>query len=156
MCAFGIFFVDDMDAELRQIAATVKSGGRVAISSFAEDYMEPMRSLMQTRLGRLGVPAPPQIWLRIAREDACRRLFDQAGLRDIAVECRNLGYFLGGASDWWDVVWNAGFRRMLSGLSPGEAAAFRQQHLEEVAALRTEDGIWMDIPVLFTSGCKPG
>jgi ubiquinone/menaquinone biosynthesis C-methylase UbiE len=155
VCAFGIFFVDDMGAALRHIATTVKPGGRIVISNFAEGYMDPLRSLFATRLASQGVLVPPQTWLRIAREEACRRLFAEAGLRDIAVEQADLGYFLASAEDWWDVVWNAGFRRMLSGLSPGELASFRQQHLEEIAALGTPDGIRMAVPVLFTSGTKP-
>jgi ubiquinone/menaquinone biosynthesis C-methylase UbiE len=155
VCAFGIFFVDDMAGELRHIAGAVKPGGRIVISSFAEGYMDPLRSLFAMRLAGQGVMAPPQTWLRIAREEACRRLLAEAGLDDVAVERADLGYGLANAEEWWDVVWNAGFRRMLSGLSPGQLAAFRQQHLEEIAALGTPDGIRMAVPVLFTSGSKP-
>jgi ubiquinone/menaquinone biosynthesis C-methylase UbiE len=156
VCAFGIFFVDDMDAELRHIATTVKAGGRIAISSFAEGYMEPLRSLFATRIAGLGVAIPPQTWLRIAREDACRQLFARAGLRDVAVEREDLGYGLASAEAWWDVVWNAGFRRMVACLSAADQARFKEQHLAEIEALRTPDGIRMDVPVLFTSGIKPG
>jgi ubiquinone/menaquinone biosynthesis C-methylase UbiE len=155
VCAFGIFFVDDMAGELRHIATMVKPGGRIVISTFAEGYMDPLRSLFATRLLGFGVAMPPQAWLRTASEDGCQRLFIEAGLRDVAVEREDLGYFLASAEAWWDVVWNAGFRRMLSSLSSAEVAAFRQQHLEEIAALGTPDGIRMPVPVLFTSGSKP-
>ena len=156
VCAFGIFFVADMDAQLRRIAATVKPGGRVMISNFAKDYMVPLRSLMVARLDGFGVQTPPQTWLRIAYPEACRELFEKAGLRDIQVESRNLGYFLAGADEWWDVIWNAGFRRMIGRLSPTDQASFKQQHLAEIEALRTSEGIRMDVPVLFTSGIAPG
>jgi trans-aconitate methyltransferase len=155
VCAFGIFFVEDMDAQLCHIAATVKPGGRVMITNFAKDYMQPLRSMMLARMVQLGVQPPPQTWLRIASEEGCRRLFQTARLHDIRIEQRNLGHFLAGAEEWWDVVWNAGFRRMLGGLSPGDQARFRQEHLAEIETLRTEDGIWMDVPVLFTSGTVP-
>jgi ubiquinone/menaquinone biosynthesis C-methylase UbiE len=156
LCAFGIFFVDDMDAQLRRIAATVKPGGRVAITSFAAEYMEPLRSLMQARLAAFGVGAPPQTWLRVAHEDGCRRLFAQAGLCDVTVERRNVGYFLSSADEWWDVIWSSGSRRTVGRLSPAEQARFKEQHLAEVAALGTCDGIRLDVPVLFTCGSKPG
>jgi ubiquinone/menaquinone biosynthesis C-methylase UbiE len=156
VCAFGIFFVEDMDAQLRRIVATVKPGGRVMISNFREDYMEPLRSLMVTRLDRFGVQTPPQTWLRIAHPEACRALFEGAGLRDVQSESRNFGYFLAGANEWWDVIWNAGFRRMVGRLPPAQQASFKQQHLAEIEALRTSEGIRMDVPVLFTSGIAPG
>jgi ubiquinone/menaquinone biosynthesis C-methylase UbiE len=156
VCAFGIFFVDDMDAELRHIATTVKPGGRIAISNFAEGYMEPLRSRFATRIAGLGVPMPPQTWRRIACEDACRQLFAQVGLRDVTVERQNLGYCLANADEWWNVVWNAGFRRMIASLSAADQARFKREHLAEIEALRTPDGIRMEVPVLLTRGSKPG
>ena len=118
--------------------------------------MDPPRSLFATRIAGLGVRMPPQSSLRIAREDACRQLFTQAGLRDVAVEREDLGYWLARAEAWWDVVWNTGFRRTLDCLSAADQARFKQQHLDDIRALRTPEGIRMDVPVLFTSGIKPG
>jgi ubiquinone/menaquinone biosynthesis C-methylase UbiE len=155
VCAFGIFFVDDMDAQLRRIAETVKPGGRIMISNFAADYMDPLRALMLARLRQFGRETPPLPWLRIAHEAGCRALFAQAGLHDIAVEQRDLGYFLADADEWWNVIWNAGFRRLVLNLAPAEQEPFKQQHLAEIGALRTAEGIRMPVPALFTSGRKP-
>jgi ubiquinone/menaquinone biosynthesis C-methylase UbiE len=156
VCGFGLFFVEDMEAQLPRIVATVKPGGRVMVSAFAEGYMDPLRSLMVARLERFGVVLPPQTWLRIARPEACHALFANAGLAGIQVERRNLGYSLAGPEEWWKVIWNAGFRRMVGRLSPAEQASFRDQHLTEIEALRTPDGIRMDVGVLFASGVVPG
>jgi hypothetical protein len=84
----------------------------------------------------------------------CRVLFEHAGLDDIAVETRNVGYHLGSADEWWEIIWNAGHRRMVAGLDLDDQARFRQEHLEEVEALRTGEGIWLDVGVLYTSGRK--
>ena len=156
VCAFGIFFVEDMDAQLGHIAATVRPGGQVMITNFARDYMQPLRSVMLARLGQFGIQPPPQTWLRIAEKEGCRRLFETAGLRNVQVERTDLGYFLANAEQWWDVVWNAGFRRMLARLSPDAQARFKQQHLAEIESLRSKDGIWMDVGVLVTNGTVPG
>jgi len=154
-CAFGIFFVEDMDAQLSHLSGVVRSGGKVAITSFHETYFNPLRELMVRRLAGQGVQPPPQAWLRTATEAGCRELFERAGLRGVRVEQRNLGYFLADERQWWDVVWNAGFRRLVSQLPPADQDRFRQDHLREVAALATPDGIWLDIPVLFTVGVTP-
>lgn len=91
----------------------------------------------------------------IANEGGCRQLFDKAGLTDIRIEQKNAGYYLDSAEQWWDVVWNAGYRRMMSQLSPGDRARFKQEHLAEIAALGTDKGVWLDVGVLYTVGTKP-
>ncbi len=156
VCAFGIFFVEDMEAQLQLIAKTVKPGGRVMLSNFSHDYMEPLRSLMMARLGRFGVQAPPPTWLRIGSPEGCRRLFEQAGLAQVEVESKDLGYYLAGPDEWWRVIWNAGFRRLIGRVASADQAAFRAQHLAEVAALQKPDGIRMPVPVLFTTGIAGG
>jgi ubiquinone/menaquinone biosynthesis C-methylase UbiE len=155
VCAFGLFFVEDMDAQLRRIGRAVRPGGRVMISNFTEDYMEPLRSLMVARLAQFGVAPPVQHWLRIAHPQGCQDMFSSAGFADVEVERRELGYFLASASEWWDVIWNAGFRRLVGGLSRADQTSFKAQHLAEVEALRTPDGIPMNVGVLFTTGVVP-
>lgn len=153
-CAFGIFFVEDMNAQLRRMVDTVKPGGRVIITNFAKDYMDPLRAMMVQRLAHYGVQAPPQHWLHIAYPDGCRAFFEGAGLRDVEVESKNVGYFLANAEQWWEVMWNAGFRRMLSLLPAVDLPKFKAEHLAEIEQLRTTEGIRMNIEVLFTSGTR--
>lgn len=156
VCAFGIFFVEDMGAQLSHITSMVKPGGRIMISNFQENYFDPLKELMVTRLQQYDVQMPPQTWKRIAHESGCRELFEKAGLKDIGIERKNVGYYLDGADQWWDVVWNAGFRRLVSQLKPDDQERFKQEHLREVEALRTDKGIWLDVGVLYTKGTKPG
>lgn len=154
LCAFGIFFVEDMEGVLARLAAKVRPGGTVAICNFQKDYFFPLRQLLMDRLAANGIPLPPQTWERIASETGCRDLFASAGLRDIRVESRNMGYFLTDEQEWWNVVWNAGFRRMLHQLPAADIPRFREDHLREVAALKTPDGLRLDVGVLFTLGTK--
>jgi ubiquinone/menaquinone biosynthesis C-methylase UbiE len=154
VCAFGIFFVEDMAGQLAHIAGTVKSGGQVAISGFQEDLFRPLVDLMFDRLAGYGVQEPIHTWRRIANEAGCRALFAQAGLRDVRVKARNAGYFLEDAQAWWEIIWNAGFRRLVSQLSPADQERFRREHLDEIAARATNEGIWLDVGVLFTIGTK--
>lgn len=155
VCAFGIFFVLDMETQLAHIASRVMPGGRIMISNFQENYFSPLKELFFDRIAGYGVPDPPQAWKRIAHEQGCRELFEKAGLTDVRVEAKNIGYFLDSAEDWWSIVWNAGLRRMVSQLSPADQERFKREHLQEIEALRTEKGIWLDIGVLYTAGTKP-
>ncbi len=155
VCAFGIFFVEEMENQLAHMASMVKPGGRVFITNFQESYFHPLKELFFARMLAYGVEPPPQPWRRIANEEGCRLLFEQAGLTDIQVESKNVGYHLADADQWWDIVWNAGFRRMVSRLSAADQAHFKQEHLREIETLRNDQGIWLDVGVLFASGMVP-
>jgi len=155
VCAFGIFFVMDMETQLAHIASMVKPGGRVMITNFKESYFHPLKDLLVNRLSAYDVQNPPQAWKRIAHEAGCLQLFETVGLADIRIEQKNLGYYLSGQDEWWDIVWNAGFRRLVAQLSRKDQERFRREHLEEVGALRTDKGIWLDVGVLYTIGTKP-
>jgi hypothetical protein len=100
------------------------------------------------------VQMPPQTWKRIATDEGCRELFTKAGLTDIRIRRKNVGYYLENADQWWDIVWNAGFRRMVSRLNPEDRGRFKKEHLREIEALRIKDGIWLDVGVLYTVGTK--
>lgn len=156
VCSFGIFFAGDMDAQLAHIAHAVRPGGQVAVSGFQENYFHPLKDLLVKRLSGFGVEPPPATWKRIATEAGCRELFGKAGMGDVRVELRNVGYFLDNADGWWEVVWNAGFRRLISPLPPEDQERFKREHLHEVAALATHDGIWLDVGVVFAIGTKRG
>jgi ubiquinone/menaquinone biosynthesis C-methylase UbiE len=155
VCAFGIFFVEDMDRQLSHIASLVKPGGRIMISCFEESYFTPLKEMFFARTEAYGAPTPPQTWRRIAHEQGCRQLFEAVGLTDIRIEKKNVGYHLDSAEDWWSIVWNAGLRRMVSQLKPADQQRFKQEHLKEISALGTNKGIWLDVGVLYTVGTKP-
>ena len=154
VCAFGIFFVEDMDAQLSHIASTVRPGGRIMITNFVENYFQPMREMLFNRIATYGVQKPPESWKRISDEAGCKQLFEKAGLTNIRVEQKNVGYYLESADDWWDIVWNAGFRRLLARLSEQDQERFKREHLEEIGAIKTDKGIWLDVGVLYTVGTK--
>jgi ubiquinone/menaquinone biosynthesis C-methylase UbiE len=155
VCAFGIFFVEDMERQLRHIADKVKPGGRTIVSCFYEGTFSPCVDLFLERIELFGVERPPLRWKRIAREEACDALFRAAGFTDVRVERKDLGYYLEDADAWWEVIRNGGFRGLIDQLPQGEMERFRREHLEEIDRLRTGAGIRLNVEILYTIGIKP-
>jgi hypothetical protein len=62
---------------------------------------------------------------------------------------------LDNAEAWWDVVWNAGFHKMVRRYQPSHQERLRHEHMQEAAALATGEGIYLEVGVQFTSGAKP-
>ncbi|KPJ94160.1 MAG: hypothetical protein AMJ53_05825 [Gammaproteobacteria bacterium SG8_11] len=151
-CSFGIFFVEDMEGSLRHISQKVKSGGQIVCSSFIEDAFQPVQEIFLGHLEEYGIERPPISWKRIASAEQSTALFRSAGLSDIQTQRYNAGYHLENADQWWNVVWYAGYRGLISQLKPEQLEPFKQQHLAEIQKLATHEGIWLDVEVLYTRG----
>lgn len=153
-CAFGIFFVPEMEHQLVEIAKKVRAGGKVAITGFHDEAFLPVIEKFFTRLKQYGVEIPPLSWKRISTEAKVTALFQSAGLKDIKVHRKNVGYYLKNTEEYWDLIWYAGFRGLVSQLSERDLEVFKAEHLGEVQAMSTDEGIWLNVDVLFAIGQK--
>ncbi len=156
VCAFGIFFVEDMEFQLKHITDKVKPGGKIVFCGFYEDAFLPMVEVFFNRIQRYGVEKPPLSWKRIATEDKAAALCHTADLKNVRVERKDLGYYLQDASEWWDMLWYAGFRGLINQLEPQAMERFKKEHLAEIQNLATDKGIWLDVKVLYGIGVKSG
>ncbi len=152
--AFGIFFVEDMKKQLSHIADKVKNGGNIITTTFYDNSFSPLTDLFLDRLGSYGIEVPGMGWKRVSTKELCTSLFMEAGLESINCEQKACGYYLKDASDWWYIVWNGGFRGMLSRLSENDFSKFKKEHLAEIEELMTDNGIWLEMSILYTLGIK--
>lgn len=153
-CGFGVFFLPDMEAAIRGIARHVRPGGAIGISSFTGAVMEPLSSAFIDRIQQYGVEVPPLSWKRLDEAEKHRVLYAAAGIDQVATQSVQVGYDLTGFDEWWDILWNSGFRGMLNQLSASELAQFKQDHREELACQATDGRLWLDVEVLISVGHK--
>jgi ubiquinone/menaquinone biosynthesis C-methylase UbiE len=152
--AFSLFFVEDMTSQLQHVASKVKTKGQVITSTFYDDAFSPLASLFLDRLATYGIEIPSLAWKRIATKEQCTTIFYEAGMHDISCHQINSGYYFRDADDWWHMIWNAGFRGLVAQLSDDDLIKFKQEHLAEVNQLATDDGIWLQLDILYTIGSK--
>ena len=151
-CSFGLFFMQDMTEALREWRRVLRPGGRIALTGFGADAFQPLADAYCRTLHDCGGPdlrAADFPWQRLATAEMFTEVLVRSGFE--AIECTNvqLGYHLQNALEWWDVVWNSGFRGPLLGLDETRLEQFRERHLAEVAGLFKNDTLWLDVPVLF-------
>ena len=151
-CSFGIFFLPDMLGLLQHIASKVKPGGQVVACSFYQGSFEPNIDLFMERIQRYGVTPPDITWKHISTEEKFHALYISAGLSDVQMHRHDIGYPLNDAEAWWRVIWYAGFRGLVAQLSEAQLTRFKHEHLAEIAALKTERGIPLNVTALFASG----
>ncbi|VAW89790.1 hypothetical protein MNBD_GAMMA18-2482 [hydrothermal vent metagenome] len=150
--SFGLFFFPDIHASVRHLASGLKPNGRLIFSSFSGDAFAPMSEMLVAELKKYGIDAPTASWRRLDSEASHRELLQSTGFRHLKTERHQCGYHLESVDEWWDVLWNAGYRGLLMQLSETDLATFRADHLAQVAKLMDESGLWLNIDVLFTQG----
>ena len=159
VCSFGIFFLPDMSAALREWLRVLKPGGRVVFTTFGKSAFQPMMDLFIKRLQLYGVLSPGDAsapaGMRLADPERCRYLLGSAGLRQIEVTTEQFGYHLKDESQWWDVLWNSGTRGWIEQIPPAQRELFKTGHLAEIHPLVGEQGLWLDVEVHFAGGTKP-
>jgi hypothetical protein len=124
----------------------------IAACSFYDTSFLPLSDLFFNRLEKFGIERPPVGWKRIATEEKGAELFQRAGLTNVRAERRDLSYALRDADQWWDIIWYAGFRGLVNQLAPDALTQFKREHLEEIASRATNEGIPLNVEVVFTRG----
>ncbi|MBI5461002.1 MAG: class I SAM-dependent methyltransferase [Gammaproteobacteria bacterium] len=158
-CSFGLFFLPDMAAALREWRRVLRPGGRLLLTSFGSEAFQPLAGWFCEQLQVCGGPAvnPADFaWQRLATAEVCTALLASAGFEQIECATEQLGYHLQAPQEWWDVVWNTGFRGRLATLDAAALERFQQQHLERVGAAFADGTLWLNVPVLFVSASVPG
>lgn len=149
--SFSIFFVDDMEGVLSHAIKKVKTGGKILATSFYGGTFSPLADIFFDRVKKYGVDVP-SVWRRLSTPQECFGLFEKAGLTEVRVKIKDIGYYLADSQQWWDIVWNAGLRRYVSGLAPEDLEKFKKEHLGDIDGLSTEKGIWLEVKVVYAVG----
>ncbi|MDH5735782.1 MAG: class I SAM-dependent methyltransferase, partial [Gammaproteobacteria bacterium] len=153
-CSFGLFFIEDMAQAMLNIATTVRSGGKIAISSFTGDAFEPYSQMFLECYQSFGKEVPPLSWKRLDSEDNIKSVYAAAGIDDVEIHYQPLAYAMDNESHWWDVVWNAGYRGLLNQLSNDQQLAFKNRHLAEVADYCQNHTATLNTNIVIAIGTK--
>jgi ubiquinone/menaquinone biosynthesis C-methylase UbiE len=134
VCVFGIFFVPEMQDAMRGLWRLVRSGGKLAITTWGPRFFEPASSIFwdSVRALRPDLYKGFNPWDRISDPEAVRRLFPVADVRSLEVVAEPGVHALQSADDWWPMVLGTGYRGTVDQLSAAHQAKVRQQNLDSI------------------------
>lgn len=155
LCASSLFFMPNMHAAVREWLRVLAPGGRAGFSSFGPTVMQPLRELWADRMWQHGITVGWPPTQRLEDPAVCERLLHDAGFARVDVRSEQVGYHLPSAEDRWREI-EASLEGMpLQRLAPEQRAQIKGEHLAELQALATPEGIWVDVPSHFAFGWKP-
>lgn len=152
----GIFFLPDMTASVRALAARCRPGGRVAFTIWRQGAVVAAREALAVALAsvqRRPVPAagPRHLIEELNTPSHYRAWLAQLGLREVRVDTVPHTIPLT-ADNAWLVVLGSGFRGMLDGLAAAQVDQVRHTYLEELERRQLAD---LDATSLIGIGTWP-
>ncbi len=136
---FGLFFAQDMVAQLRRLASFVRPGGVLAVTVWGPRLFDPLYAPLRDAIRReCDLPEEFRPWDRVTTPHALRELFSAAELHDVAIEGEDGCEVLHGPEDWWTIVLGTGLRWLIDQVDPSTAARVRS---EAIARARGVPGI---------------
>jgi ubiquinone/menaquinone biosynthesis C-methylase UbiE len=156
LCASSVFILSDITKALKEWRRVLRPGGKVIFSSFGPDFMRPAYGMFLERLTRYDGLEPPtlQASARTGTPEKCYDILRDAGFKEIEVTSEQLGDYLQDIQEYWQEVSSTIMRPRLLRLSAPALQKFTTEHLAEVETLRTNKGIWINIPVYFSVAIK--
>ncbi|HEX6717167.1 MAG TPA: class I SAM-dependent methyltransferase [Pyrinomonadaceae bacterium] len=132
ICVFGIFFVPDMEAALRELKRVTRAGGRLAITTWGPRFFEPASTAFwnSVRNVRPDLYKGFNPWDRICEVDAVRSLLAAVELTKIEVVAKSDSQPVNSPEDWWPMVMGSGYRGTIDQLEPEERERVRQENLD--------------------------
>lgn len=154
LSAAALFFIPDMLATVNQAYRVLTPGGCLAISSFGSGMLEPLLGVWIARLAAHGAKPASIPIRRLVDPKDCRQLLVDAGFTRVEVTSESLGYFHADSRSRWAEIEGGLEGLALKEFSPAERDQIRAEHLAELDALATPEGLWINVPTNFGFGWK--
>src|SRR6516162_292817 len=131
VCIFGIFFVPDMPAAVRQLWRLVRPGGKLGITTWGRNVLEPANGLFwrSVRKLRSELPIPSNPWDSIADPKGLRQMLRDGDAKAVEVITENKLHPIRWPEDWWTIVLGSGRWKGIEWLTAEEVTAVREINL---------------------------
>lgn len=149
-CGFGIFFLPDAFSAVKNWRRVLKPGGRIILSTFTDTAFMPMAQWFKQCYEATGNTYPEGAWQQFSDDAACLSLFDDDHFENKKITHKQHGIHLKDEHEWWSIIQSSGFKGILSTLNDIQQTALRDKHLKQLAELKTDEGIWLDVEVIYT------
>ncbi len=134
VCVFGIFFVADMPAAVRELWRLVRPGGKLAITTWGPRFFEPATTAFwnSIREVRPDLYKGFNPWDRITDPESLRAVLQEGGIDEVTVVAASGTHEVPSPEAWWSAVLGSGYRGTVDQLDPVQLEQVRKANLNYI------------------------
>ena len=154
VCVFAIFFVPDMTRAVSELWSRIRSGGKLAVTTWGQNFCEPANGAFWDSIKdvRPDLYKGFNPWDRIDNPASLRKILNEAGVASLQINTEDRRHPISSAEDWWAIVLGSGYRGTIEQLNPAEREKVKQANL---AFIRDENISAVETNVLYALATKP-
>jgi len=154
VCVFGIFFVPDMAAALRELWRVTRPGGKLAITTWGPRWFEPGSTAFwdSVRDVRPDLYKGFNPWDRISDPRALDALLREAGIEGAEVIAKAATHAIPTPGSWWSAVLGSGYRGTFEQLDADARERVRAANFDFIEKTGTRS---VEANVVFAIATKP-
>jgi ubiquinone/menaquinone biosynthesis C-methylase UbiE len=154
VCVFGIFFVPDMAKAVSELWSRIRSGGKLAVTTWGQNFCEPANGAFWDSIKdvRPDLYKGFNPWDRIDNPGSLRKILNEAGVASPQINAEDRLHPIGSAEDWWAIVLGSGYRGTVEQLTTVERETVKEANL---GFIRDENISAVETNVLYALATKP-